>query len=489
MSTPRGPRPGIAELDVVIIDTPNLGDRSYVVGHGGVAVVVDPQRDIDRVLAVLDERGWRVSHVVETHVHNDYVSGGLELARHVDAEYVVPRGHAYAFPATIVGDGEVFEAGGLLWKVLHTPGHTPHHVSYAVEGPDGQVAVFTGGSLLFGSVGRPDLISPAATEELAHAQWHSVRRLVRDVAPEAAVYPTHGFGSFCAATATVGLESTVAQQAAGNPAAVLAEDVFVDELIAGLDAFPAYYAHMGPANEAGAGPIDLSPAENADPAELRRRIDAGEWVIDLRSRKLWAAQHLRGSLSFDAEGNAVTYLGWLIPWGSPITLLGATQEQVTEFQRELVRIGIDRPAGQNVGSPATWAAGPGEVGTARRATFIDLAEATAADPHLLMVDARRNTEWRDGHVVGARHVPLHDFPARLGEVVAWSKAAAHAGVDPTVWVSCGSGFRATVAASLLARAGVPVVIVDDDFEPAAAKAGLNLVSERHDAMLGMAYSD
>ncbi len=473
---------------IEVLDTPDLGDRSYIVALDDLAVVVDPQRDIDRVLDIINRNGWRLSHVVETHVHNDYVSGGLELARVTGATYVVPRGHDYAFDAAIMGDGDTFEVGDMHWRVVHTPGHTPHHVSYALDIGDRNTAVFTGGSLLYGSVGRPDLISAQATKGLAHDQWRSVRRLVTELDSEAAVFPTHGFGSFCSATATVGLESTIGLQAATNPAALLDEDEFVTELIAGLDAYPAYYKHMGPANEAGARAIDLTPAEHADPEVLRARIEAGEWVVDLRSRKVWAAEHLSGSLSFDAEGNAITYLGWLIPWGTPVTLLGATQEQITDFQREMVRIGIDRPAGQNVGSPSTWARSPKDVGSLQRATFAELATAMAADPKLLVMDARRRTEWQEGHVVGARHLPLHELPERLGDVVAWSNAAAHAGADPTVWVSCGSGFRASVAGSLLAREGVPTAIVDDDFGN-AEKAGLSIVSDAHDTMLGAAYTD
>ena len=333
----------MTDVQIDIIETPDLGDRSYIAGYDGVAVVVDPQRDLDRVRNVVADNGWTISHVVETHVHNDYISGGLALAEETGATYVVPKGHDYKFAAHVVADGDEFSAGEMTWRVIHTPGHTPHHISYLVTHNGVEVAVFTGGSLLFGSVGRPDLISPEATEGLAHAQWHSVRKLVTDVAGDAAVFPTHGFGSFCSATATVGVASTVAQQAASNPAALLDEHTFVAELIEGLDVFPAYYKHMGPANETGARAIDLSPAATADPEELRRRIAAGEWVVDLRQRKLWAAEHLAGSLSFDAEGNAITYLGWLIPWGTPITLLGESQEQISDFQRNLVRIGIDRP--------------------------------------------------------------------------------------------------------------------------------------------------
>ncbi|MBK6762853.1 MAG: MBL fold metallo-hydrolase [Micrococcales bacterium] len=474
--------------EIVIIDTPDLGDRSYVVGFARTAVVVDPQRDIDRIHAVLAEHDWTVTHVVETHVHNDYVSGGLVLAEELGATYVVPVGHDYQFTAAEMGDGDTFTSGDMAWRVLHTPGHTPHHVSYAVALDGTDQAVFTGGSLLFGSVGRPDLIGPEATEGLAHAQWRSVRKLIDGVDSDAAVMPTHGFGSFCSATATVGLESTVAHQAQSNPAALLDEQEFVTELLAGLDAFPAYYKHMGPANELGARAIDLSPAETADPDELRRRIEAGEWIVDLRQRRLWAAEHIKGSLSFDAEGNAITYLGWLIPWGTPVTLLGATQEQISEFQRDLVRIGIDRPAAQNVGQPTSWARGTQDLGSVQRADFQELAKALDADPELLVVDARRRTEWQEGHVPGARHVPLHDLPDSIGQIKAWSDAAAHAGADATVWISCGSGFRAMVGASLLVRAGVPVVVVDDQFEN-AAKAGLPMVRDEHAMMLGSAYTD
>ncbi len=181
-------------------------------------------------------------------------------------------------------------------------------------------------------------------------------------------------------------------------------------------------------------------------------------------------------------------MGWLIPWGTPITLLGATQEQISEFQRAMARIGIDRPAGQNVGEPKTWARKSEDLGTVQRADFQELAKALDKDSQLLLVDARRKTEWQEGHVDGARHIPLHDLPEAIGQVKAWSDAAKHAGADPTVWVSCGSGFRAMVAASLLVRAGVPVVAVDDDFT-ATEKAGLPIVKDTHAAMLGNAYTD
>jgi glyoxylase-like metal-dependent hydrolase (beta-lactamase superfamily II)/rhodanese-related sulfurtransferase len=474
---------------IEIVETPNLGDRSYVVHLDGFAVVIDPQRDIDRVTEILQRHQLTVTHVLETHIHNDYVSGGLELARSLGAQYVVPAGYSLRYQAEQLSDGDGFTSGPMAWRALHTPGHTPQHLSYvvAIEGID--AAAFTGGSLLYGSVGRPDLIGPDMTEELAHAQWRSVRRLTTEVAGHAGVFPTHGFGSFCSATATSGLASTIAEQAMWNPASLLPEEEFVAELIAGLDAYPAYYAHMAPANEDGPGPIDLTLPDRADPAELRRRIDAGEWIVDLRNRRVFAAGHLRGALSFEGEGNAVTYLAWLIPWGTPITLLATTAEEVTAMQRELVRVGIDRPAAHSTGTPEDWARGPQEISSYRIARFADVAHEHSHGHQLILLDARREQEWAAGHLPEARHIPLHDLPDRLGEVAAWSRTAEHAGADPRVWIYCGSGFRAAVAASLLDRAGIPVVHIDEDFG-AAAGAGLQIAfAHQTDRRLGETYTD
>jgi glyoxylase-like metal-dependent hydrolase (beta-lactamase superfamily II)/rhodanese-related sulfurtransferase len=468
-----------AALTVHTLDTVNLGDRSYVLAVDGDAIAVDPQRDIDRVLAIAADHDLTIRFVVETHIHNDYVTGGLELARTTGAEYVVPGDVEVAYDRSPATDGSVFTAGRLAVRAVHTPGHTPHHMSYVamVDGLD--LAVLTGGSLLHGSVGRPDLLGPDWTDTLAHAQWRSVRRLADELADHVDVLPTHGFGSFCSATATTSTSSTIGEQRAVNPGLLLDEDAFIEQMLAGLDAFPAYYAHMGPANSAGPTPIDLSLPRRADATELRRRIDDGEWVVDLRSRTAFARSHLRGTLSFDLAGNAITYLGWLIPWGTPLTLLAETPEAITEFQRELVRIGIDRPAAHAVGRPADWAIDAGkELSTFLRVDFRGLAAALSVDSGRLMLDARRTTEWNEGHVKGARHIPLHELPSRVEEVVAWSRAAEHAGRDARVWVSCGSGFRAAVAASLLERAGVPVVHIDDDWTNAVL-AGLPLSTEAH----------
>lgn len=439
-------------MDVHTIATEGLGDRSYVVSDGTVAVVIDPQRDIDRVLAVVDRAGARVAAVLETHLHNDYVTGGLALARRTGARYVLHEGDGVSFDRTAAADGWTLEVGDLEVRALATPGHTFTHLSYLIEGGRGPAAVFTGGSMLYGTVGRTDLLGAAAAEKLSRAQFRSVRGLAERLDGVVQVFPTHGFGSFCSSAGGGGREhGTIATERTDNIALQTDdEDLFVKSLLAGLTAHPPYYAHMAHLNRAGPFAPDLSPPRRAEPADLAARAAAGEWVVDLRDRRQFAADHLRGSVNVEGSGSLATYLGWALPWGTPVSLVGDSPAQITAAQRELVRIGIDRPQACAVGGVAAFAAGQ-ERGTYRVATFADLAD--AGSPTVL--DVRRPDEWEAGHLPGALHVPLEEVAAARDTLP-----------RRPLWVHCATGYRASIAASLLAGAGHEVVLVDDDWERA-----------------------
>ena len=454
-------------VEVLPIETPPLGDRSYLVHDGEAALVIDPQRDIDRVIALAAGAGVRVTHVAETHVHNDYVTGGLALAGAAGAAYLVNADDPVSFDRTPVSDGDLVEIGGMRVRAMATPGHTHTHLAYVVEeGGDeaggGVAGVFTGGSLLYGSTGRTDLLGPGATAALTRAQWASARRLARELPDAARIFPTHGCGSFCSATQSDAASSTIGREKLVNPALTLDEGSYVESLLAGLDAWPAYYAHMAPANLAGPAGPDLSPPRRADAAELRRRIEAGEWVVDLRDRIAFAAGHVPGTFSFPLDNRFATYLGWMIPWGTPLTLLGDSPEQVAQAQRELARIGIDRPAAATTGRPETWAGERG-VASLRLVKFGDLAAALGAgNGGPVVLDVRRRLEWEAGHIAGGVHIPLHELPGRVAELP-----------PGEVWVHCESGYRSVLGASILAAHGRRVVGVNDDFANAAA-AGLTV---------------
>ncbi|MEU6755665.1 MBL fold metallo-hydrolase [Streptomyces sp. NPDC046685] len=446
------------------LDLEGLGNRSYLAGGAHTAVAVDPPRDIDQMLAAAARRGVRISHVVETHIHNDYVTGGLDLARLTGADYLVPAAARVSFARTPVSDGDTVTVDeSITLRALATPGHTPHHTSYVLEEQGVAVAVFTGGSLLIGTVGRPDLVEPRLTEELARAQHASAHRLAAELPDETEVLPTHGFGSFCSSAQADGDASTIGKEKAGNDALVQDVDAFVSALLAGLDDVPAYYAHMGPANAAGPAPVDLTAPRVADAADIAARLAAGEWVVDLRNRIAFAQGHVAGAFNFEADGKLATYLAWLIPWGRPVTLLAESPEQLAKAQRELARVGIDRPAAAATGEPADWLPEGEDPRSFPRATFADLA---ALDPyeHRVVLDVRRDSERAEGWIKGSVHIPVHQLHRRQDEVP-----------DGVVWVHCAGGMRAGIAASLLDAAGRDVVAVDDSFD-AARSTGLPVVS-------------
>ena len=237
------------------------------------------------------------------------------------------------------------------------------------------------------------------------------------------------------------LVSFAENMAAQNPDAA-------DDLLSELSAYPAYYAHMGVINSEGPAAVDLSTPKPIEPDELRRRLESGEWVVDLRHRVAFAAGHLEGSLGFELSGSFVTYLGWLHPWGTPLTLIGESEDQIADARRELVRIGIDDIAGA---ADIETVRGAAAERTYRVADFSALAEALRAGP-LTVLDVRQSDEFAESHIADAVNIPLHELLDRSNELPAGD-----------VWVHCASGYRASIAASLLDNNARAVVLIDDEF--------------------------
>ncbi len=460
------PRGGVVAPSVVTIETPALGDRSYLAHDGRVGVVVDAQRDFDRVLEAADDAGVEITHVLETHIHNDYVTGGHALAFETGAAYVVAADEHVEFDRVPARDGDTFQTGDLSVTALHTPGHTAHHLSFVLRDGGGEaLAVFTGGSMLFGSVGRTDLLGAAQTEALTRAQYRSVRRLAHELPAATAVHPTHGFGSFCSAIETDGTESTIGDERRANVAVVVEdEEEFVARLTAGLADYPRYYLHMAPANRRGPGPADLSIPREVDPDEIRARIDGGEWVVDLRQRRAFAREHVSGTISVEYGDSFSTFLAWTIPWGTPLTLIADSPDALAGARRQLVRVGIDRLEGVAASQTSQLAAG--RSASYEATGFAGLAAALGRDGGgIVALDVRRPDEWRAGHVTGAVHIPFWELESRVVEVP-----------PGEVWVYCHSGYRSAIAASILDRAGRHPVLVDDEW-PQAAAAGVPVTTE------------
>lgn len=423
-------------VQIHAVRTPGLGDTTYILIHDSLAVVVDPQRDIDRFQSVLDEAGSDLRLVLETHVHNDYVSGGHDLATAAGAELIMPAGAAPVFRHRPAFHREPIAVGDLRILPLHTPGHTPEHTSYVVSVENDDFAVFSGGSLLVGAAGRTDLLGEDRAESLARLQFGSVNRLA-ELADEVDLYPTHGEGSFCATTGAGTYSSTIGAEKGANP--VLAyedEDAFVAGQLSGLPPYPSYYRHMGSLNLTGLGPPQLDvPVLNEIPDDVT--------VIDARPRQDFAAGHLPGSLGVELVDSFGTWIGWITEQNAPLVVVLNEDQEASEALRQLVRIGYDDMRG-------FLRADEGYDVAYRTVNVAELVEATADGEQVL--DVRAPNEWEDGIIPGSirAYVPELNVntPPELDS-------------DRPVWLVCGTGFRATIAASIIQNRGFePIVLAD-----------------------------
>jgi rhodanese-related sulfurtransferase/glyoxylase-like metal-dependent hydrolase (beta-lactamase superfamily II) len=395
-------------------------------------------------------------------MHNDYVSGGLVLARKYQAKYITNADDPVAFERVAAHDLDEFSIGNFGIKALHTPGHTFTHLSYILIDELGKsTGIFTGGSLLHGSTGRPDLLGQDHAAKLAQLQHGSAHRITEFLSDAVPIYPTHGFGSFCAATSTSGSASIIQDEKRGNPALLLTVERFVSETLAGLDVYPAYYKHMGPANLAGAGPIDLSELSRLSSDELLKRIASDSWVVDLRDKDSWAKAHLAGTLNFGVSGSFATYLGWLFPYDKELVLISDKADDISVAQRELVRIGIDRPSASFVGVMDNFA----EVLDAQVVQFKDVPEALT-NSEIVVLDVRRNSERQASHIKGSKHIPLHELEGRIGEL---SK-------EKTYWVHCAGAYRASIATSIIQNAGLKIVLINEPYEKALEVQDLEIIT-------------
>ena len=420
------------------IRTEGLGDSTYVLVHDGFAVVVDPQRDIDRFESVLAEQDVTLRAVVETHLHNDYVSGGKDLATRYGADLVMPAGAAPVFRHRPAFHQEDIVLGDLVLRPLHTPGHTPEHMSYLVLIGDREEAVFSGGSLLVGSAGRSDLLGEDRAETLARLQYGSVNRLA-SLPDHVGLYPTHGAGSFCTTTGTGdAFSSTIGGERATNP--VLSypdEDSFVSGQLSGLPAYPSYYSHMGPINLHGLPSPSLSaPHLDAIPEDAT--------VIDARPREAYARGHLPGSLGIEVRDSFGTWVGWITEHNTPIVLVLDDDQDPEEPLRQLARIGYDSVVG--IVRPDSKFNESYEIVDV--AAFVEALERGEQ-----VLDVRSPEEIaEDGEIADAivSYVPdlSHAIPSDLK-------------LDPPVWLLCGTGYRATIAAGIVQRHGYqPIVLAE-----------------------------
>ncbi len=433
-----------------------LGHQSYIIidEESGSAAIVDPRRDVDIYLEAAHREGARITHILETHVHNDYVTGARELASQTGAVIVASAGDPLRYDYCAVREGDDIQVGSLRFKALATPGHTPYHVSYAMyeQGRDDPIALFSGGSLLSGSAGRTDLLGDAWTLTLTRKQYHTLRRLLDTLPGQVRVYPTHGAGSFCNASTTAPAHSTtIAQERLVSPAALAKDEVdFVKRQLAGYIAYPRYYQYMHDINVSGPAILGNMPQPPAlHPHEVQARMEHGIPLVDGRSRFAFAREHIPGALNIELDSSFGTYLGWLLPFNQPLMLLIEDEEGRREAVVQLIRIGYERFDGYLDGGMAAWKAAALPTASFDLIDVETLYRHWQQRPPTTIIDVRRDDEWRDGHIPGALHFHLGDLPQLINEVPD----------DQPLAVICRSGFRAEIAASMLAASGREITVV------------------------------
>jgi hydroxyacylglutathione hydrolase len=447
-------------MDVELVVTRGLGDNSYLIASGGDAAVIDPQRDAARFLSVAEARGWRVRHVLETHVHNDYVSGALEIRAATGAEVLGPADAGFRFPYHPLAEGDEVAVGNVRLVAMATPGHTPEHTAYvAFDGSSGgPAAVFTGGSLMVGGAGRTDLLGPALADDLTRAQYRTLHRLAA-LPGDAAVYPTHGAGSFCGAgPAPRRRTSTIRGELQANGALDAPdEEAFVRRQLTGLLSYPDYYREMAPINRAGPRVLGSAPLPSSlSAAEAAALLDGGAWLIDARPRAAFAAAHVPGSLNVELDPTFASYVGWIVPFDAPLVLIlpevtpGA--DPLREAVTQLLRIGFEHVRGVLAGGVDAWIEDGRPVRSYPTGRTEDLCAAFDDGGRPRVLDVRQSVEWDRGHIPGSGHVFVGDLPERLPDVPPG---------DGDVWVICATGHRASIAASVLDREGVLVRVVSE----------------------------
>lgn len=439
--------------EIGIFRASELGNSSFMVAdpEGGVAVAIDALRDVDQYLSWSERRGVRVGHALETHVHNDFVSGARELQAEAGARIGADSEAGMEFEFDRLREGSEIAVGRFRLRTRRSPGHTPNHLSYLLVGPDGkELALFSGGAIMVGAIARTDLFGPHLATHLALEAFRTIHVRLRDLPDDVALYPTHGGGSFCAAASSDRPSSTMGDERLSNPYLTTSELMPFIARALHQGPFPAYYRGMAEVNRRGASLLGRSLPElkplSADLVDMLKSLGAA--VVDLRRGREYDRGHIRGSYNVGMEGPFSAWVGWVVEAERHIVLIGGTDAELREAHRQLLRIGFDNVAGYLDGGLDEWTASGRDLATFETAEIEDMATWILSAEPVTVVDVRNEDEWVHGHVPGAVRMPVADISHHAHELPTQAPVAVH----------CGVGYRAAIGASLLEQAGLDRII-------------------------------
>lgn len=428
-----------------------IAQCSYLVGDDstGTAAVIDPRPDVDVYFDIAERYGLSITHVLETHIHADFMSGARELADRLGGSATlgvsIEGGAEYGFEHHPVRDGDTVDFGGVRMKAKFTPGHTPEHLSYVLYQPDRDVpwGVLTGDSFFVDSVGRPDLMGDAMTDELTEALFHTIRDFYMALDDGVIIYPCHGAGSECGPNIGDRMSSTIGFERRFNPYCQIDDlDTFKQAMQKDAPPVPTHYPRLKKVNAAGPPIIGNLPKVPAltTVAFAEAAGEDGVQLLDTRDMLAFGAGHIHGALNIGGQPNLSVWAGWLLDPDRPILLVLESDTQVAEMVRLLWRTGFTRFRGYLAGGMMAWREAGHDLAEIPQMSVHEL---NAAGPEVKRLDVRKQEEWDAGHIPGASHIFLGELPDRIDEL---DRASAYA-------VYCATGFRASAAASLLAANG------------------------------------
>lgn len=437
--------------------TKELGDASYLVGDDSarVAAVVDPQVDVEQYLELARKHGLCIKYVVQTHIHEDFVSGACALAAAAGGAEVCVSGHdaaKYGFEHHLVHDGDVLELGSVQLTVKHTPGHTPEHISLLVAKTtkkEAPFAVLSGGSLLVETAGRTDLLGPERVEELTAAQFITLYEFFRGLDEGVLVYPTHVHGSPCGASIGDKLCSTIGYEFLHNELLRQPTEAKFRELaLRNLPPKPSYYPRLKDVNtNAPPCPAAAAVVPALPPTEFKNVLSEPDVIlVDTRHMLAFGGGHITGALNLGASGHLPIQAGWMLDAENRLLLVLESDSQLPLVLKHLARTGFTRFAGYLAGGMSAWENAGHELVQLPQMHVTQLAELLTSPDAPVIVDVRAPQEWKKGHLPGALHIFLPELPAKL-----WTLPK-----DKPVVVYCNSGYRASIAASLLQGRGFEV---------------------------------
>lgn len=425
-----------------------IAHSSYILAGNEICAVIDPQRDIDCYINEARAMGVDITHILQTHLHADFISGHMDLAKRTGAKIYMPRSSKCTFDHVPLSEGDTIKIENMLLTVMETPGHTPEHICYVVADTlrsDTPIGVFAGDTLFVGDVGRPDLF-PDIAHELAGKLFNSLHEKLLKLPDYCEVYPAHGAGSLCGRAMGAKQRTTIGYERRFNPALQINnKEEFIRSLTENMPPAPDHFSRCSDINRKGPALVsDMPELEELNAHDFRERLkDKNIQVLDTRTYHAYGSQHIPGAWHIDLNGNFPTFAGWVLPTDKDFLLIADDYHKAMDAVTWARRAGVDRIVGYLDGGMATWAVAGYHANHIKQISTTELHDIVAGDESFVLLDVRAPAEFEDNHIKGSVNIQVAELRRRYGEF----------NREKLTVLICSSGNRSSLGSSILEQNG------------------------------------